>query len=321
MRPSDGRLLVGPETCDDAGVYLLTPEIALVETCDIITPPVNSAYDFGRIAAANALSDVYAMGARPLTAMNLVFFPNCLPPEMLGEMLAGSQSALDEAGVCLVGGHTVEDDECKFGLSVTGTVAPDRIIRNSTARRGDMLILTQPLGSGIVSTAIKGDMISPELEAEAIRWMSHLNRNASELMLPYGPSACTDITGFGLLGHVCEMARGAGATFQLDLSAIPLLPGLLDLAADGLIPAGCYRNRDHYQRFVSLPDTDEIKLLPLFDPQTSGGLLIALAPDQAARFTEEARQHNIPATVIGRVAPPEADILVRLFETMDDLHD
>lgn len=295
---------MGPETSDDGGVYCLTPEIALIESCDVITPPADDPRAFGRIAAANALSDIYAMGGRPLTAMNLAFFPSCsLPPEVLGEVLAGGQDALNEAGCCLLGGHTVEDDELKYGLSVTGTVHPEQVLRNSTARPGDLLLLTKPLGSGILSTAVKGEMATVEQEAEAVRWMSLLNRAAAELMLRYAPSACTDITGFGLIGHSCEMALGAGVTIRLHLDAVPLMRGVAAQVADGMVPAGCYRNRSYYLARIDAGGCDPERLLPLFDPQTSGGLLIALQPDAAALFQAEAAKNSIFCVQIGDVLP------------------
>lgn len=293
---------MGPETADDAGVYCLTPELALVETCDIITPPVDDPRQFGRIAAANALSDIYAMGARPVTAMNLAFFPACsLGPEALAEVLAGGQDALNEAGCCLVGGHTVEDDELKYGLSVSGTAHPAQVIRNSTARVGDYLILTKPLGSGIVSTAIKGELVEPAVEAEAIGWMMQLNRAAADLMAAHRPSACTDVTGFGLIGHCCEMAKGAGVTLALDLERIPLMSGLAGLVGDGMVPAGCYRNRDYYTALLDCGQIEPDRLLPLFDPQTSGGLLIALSPAVAERFLAQAGNAGLFARVVGEV--------------------
>lgn len=302
MRPVDHKLLVGPETSDDAGVYCLTPELALVETCDVITPPVDDPYQFGRIAAANALSDVYAMGAQPITAMNLAFFPACsLETPILAELLAGGQEALNEAGCCLVGGHTVEDDELKYGLSVSGTLHPDRVVRNSTARPGDVLLLTKPLGSGIVSTAIKGELVEPEVEAEAIRWMMQLNKAAAELMMQCGPSACTDVTGFGLIGHCCEMAKGAGVTLALQLDRIPLMTGLAALVGDGMVPAGCYRNRDYYTTLLDYGQIEPARLLPFFDPQTSGGLLISLKPDNARRFLELAPNTGIFVRTVGEV--------------------
>lgn len=303
-RPADPRLIVGLETCDDGGVYLLTPEIALVESCDVITPPADDPRAFGRIAAANALSDIYAMGGRPLTAMNVAFFPACsLPPEVLGEVLAGGQDILNEAGCCLVGGHTVEDQEFKYGLSVTGTVHPAAVLRNSSARPGDVLVLTKPLGSGILTTAVKGEMATAEQEAEAVRWMSLLNRAAAEVMLRHAPAACTDITGFGLIGHCCEMAEGAGVTIRLELDAVPLMAGVADQIADGMVPAGCYQNRSFYLLRTDSGKCEPDRLLPLFDPQTSGGLLISFHPDDAARFLAEASQNGMFARQIGDVLP------------------
>ncbi len=243
-----------------------------METTDIITPLVDDPFTFGRIAAVNALSDVYAMGGRPVTAMNLAFFPACdLPGEILAQILAGGKDAMVEAGACLVGGHTVEDDELKFGLAVTGLIHPDRVIRNSTSQPGDKLILTKPLGTGIISTAIKAGMISAADAEEAADWMCRLNKVAAELMAECGAHAATDVTGFGLVGHACEMARGAGVTIGIRLSSVPVLSPVGALIADGLVPAGCYRNRDYYQPFVGNGRNLGDKLLPLFDPQTSGG--------------------------------------------------
>jgi selenide, water dikinase len=293
---------VGPETSDDGGVYYLTPEIALVESCDVITPPADDPRIFGRIAAANALSDIYAMGGKPLTAMNIAFFPSCsLPLEILGEVLVGGQDILNEAGCCLVGGHTVEDDELKYGLAVTGTVHPDAVLRNSTARPGDLLVLTKPIGSGILATAVKGEMATGEQEAEAVRWMSLLNKAAAELMLKHRPSACTDVTGFGLIGHACEMALGAGASICLRLDAIPLMQGVAEQIADGMVPAGCYQNRSFYLSRVDSGRCESDRLLPLFDPQTSGGLLIAFAADDAEQYIREAVAEGIFAQLVGEV--------------------
>ena len=276
-----------------------------METADIITPLVDDPQTFGRIAAANAISDVYAMGGRPVTAMNLVFFPACsLPGEVLREILAGGQSVLQQAGVCLVGGHTVEDDELKYGLSVTGLVDPAGVIRNSTARPGDLLILTKPLGTGIVSTAVKGEMATAGQAAEAIQWMTTLNREAAGLMIDCRATAATDVTGFGLIGHAGEMARGAGVTIRLSLPAIPLMDGLNGLIADGLIPAGCYRNRDAYAPLVAGRAATDDRLLPLYDPQTSGGLLIALTPADAVEYLRRADGEGIFARLIGEVCPP-----------------
>lgn len=293
---------MGPETADDAGVYLLGESLALVETTDIITPLVDDPKTFGRIAAANALSDVFAMGARPVTAMNLVFFPACaLSLEVLAAILAGGQETILEAGACLVGGHTVEDDELKYGLAVTGVIHPDRIIRNCTAVPGDRLILTKPLGTGIVSTAIKADMVSSETEAEAIGWMTLLNGDAAGIMAECGASACTDVTGFGLIGHAMEMAVGAGVTMRLFLDRLPLMTGIAGLIGDGLVPAGCYRNRDHYSPQLRANGIAGDVLLPLFDPQTSGGLLISLPPRAAERFLALAAERGCFAAPVGEV--------------------
>jgi len=305
-RSTDPDLLVGPETSDDAGVYRIGDDCALVETVDIITPLVDDPFLFGQIAAANSLSDVYAMGGRPLTAMNLAFFPSCsLPVEILSDILAGGASKIQEAGACLVGGHTVDDDELKYGLTVTGTIDPNRIVRNSTARPGEMLVLTKPLGSGIISTAIKADMADEKIVLEASDWMAQLNKRAASMMLGFEPGACTDVTGFGLVGHAVEMARGARATIRLHRASIPLMSGVSALVRDGMVPAGCYRNRDFYSRYLETGDDiipDE--MLPLFDPQTSGGLLISLTPQRIGGFLRLAENSGLFVRVIGEVIPP-----------------
>lgn len=301
-RETDPALLVGLETADDAGVYLLREDCALVETVDIITPLVDDPFVFGQIAAANSLSDVFAMGGRPRTAMNLVFFPECsLPVEVLAEILAGGLSKIREAGACLVGGHTVEDDELKYGLSVTGTIDPAKIVRNCTARPGDVLILTKPLGVGIVSTGIKAEMAAETVVKEACGWMTRLNDTAAALMLKCSASSCTDVTGFGLIGHSVEMARGAGVTIRLQRAAVPVIPGVDKLIRDGLVPGGCYRNRDYYTRSLDSGDSAADELLPLFDPQTSGGLLISLPPGSAATFLQHAGEVGCFARQIGEV--------------------
>ena len=293
---------MGPETSDDAGVYRIGPNLALVETADIITPLVDDPFTFGRIAAANALSDIYAMGGKPLTALNLAFFPSCrLPLPVLAEILAGGQETLNSAGACLVGGHTVEDDELKYGLAVTGIIAPDRIVRNSTAAPGDLLIFTTPLGTGIIATAIKAEMASAAETEEAIGWMTMLNASASVIMQECGASACTDVTGFGLIGHAMEMAAGGGVTMRLFLASVPVMAGVPGLIADGLVPAGCYRNRDCFSGRLSAVETTADTLLHLFDPQTSGGLLIALSASSSGRFLELAAARGCFAVTIGEV--------------------
>lgn len=300
---------MGVEGAEDAGIYRIGENLALVETTDIITPLVDDPFTFGRIAAANALSDVYAMGGRPVTAMNLAFFPACsLPTSVLAAILAGGSDALKEAGACLVGGHTVEDDELKFGLAVTGLIDPARVVRNCTARPGDLIVITKPLGTGIVSTAIKAEMIEPELAAEATRWMTILNAQAADLMVACRATAATDVTGFGFIGHACEMALGGKVTFKIELARVPVIPGVPALIDDGLVPAGCYRNRQHYEPHVSGNSGDP--LLPLFDPQTSGGLLITFAPDDAREFLTRAGEEGLFAACIGEVEPAGGTPLV-----------
>lgn len=295
---------MGAENSDDAGVYRLSPELALVETTDVITPLVDDPFTFGRIAATNAISDVYAMGGRPLTAMNLVFFPACsLGRDILTEILRGGQSAMRDAGVCLVGGHTVEDEELKYGLAVTGLIHPEKIVRNNTPQCGDRLILTKPLGSGIISTAVKGESASSLQMEEAVAWMTLMNRRASELMLQCGASAATDVTGFGLIGHACEMAAAGETTLCLWLDVIPLMTGVAGLVAEGMTPAGAYRNRDHFGKSVAGISSAAEKLLPLFDPQTSGGLLISLPTKGADRFLELSAGEQLFAVEIGSVLP------------------
>jgi len=269
---------------------------------DVITPLVDDPFTFGRIAAANAISDVYAMGGKPLTAMNLVFFPACsLPGSVLEEILRGGQKAMDEAGVCLVGGHTVEDDQLKYGLAVTGLVDPGRVVRNNTPVVGDRLLLTKPLGSGIIATAVKGECATASQLAEATRWMTGLNRAAAELMLACGAHAATDVTGFGLVGHACEMTGSGQVSLQIRLDDVPLMAGVGGLVAEGMVPAGCYRNRDHYATHV-VSAADPERLLPLFDPQTSGGLLLALPRDGAKEYLRLAAEHSLFAVEIGHVS-------------------
>jgi len=269
---------VGLETADDAGVYKLSEEVALVQTADFITPVVDEPYAYGQIAVANALSDVYAMGARPITAINLLMFDTCkVPFDYLPKILEGGADKLREAGVSLVGGHTVEDLETKYGLSVTGIAHPNRIVRNSTARPGDALIYTKPLGIGVLTTAIKADMATPDEVEEATRVMATLNKAASEVMVEVGVNACTDITGFGFLGHLFEMVKFSGVSATIYPESIPLLKGAKEYASMGLLPAATYENIEYVGSAVKFPEgfDEDLKLL-LFDPQTSGGLLIAV---------------------------------------------
>jgi selenide, water dikinase len=303
----DPNLLVGRETSDDAGVYRLTDEIALVQTLDFITPVVNDPYDFGRIAAANSLSDVYAMGGRPITAMNVVCFPvKSMDKHILKEILRGGLEKVHEAGAVLVGGHSVEDSEIKFGLSVTGLVHPRRILTNAGVLPGDALVLTKPLGTGILATAMKAGLISAASEAQAIESMAALNRKAAEVMESYPVHGCTDVTGFGLLGHALEMATGSGVTLSIESETVPLLPEVLDLAQMGMVPAGTFSNRSFCSHQVRSRGKIAPELLDILaDAQTSGGLLIALPNAMAASLVDALHNNGVDrAAIIGRAARP-----------------
>lgn len=294
---------MGRETSDDAGVYRLSDELALVQTLDFITPVVNDPYDFGRIAAANSLSDVYAMGGRPLTAMNVVCFPvRTMDKAILREILRGGIEKVHEAGATLVGGHSVEDAEIKFGLSVTGLVHPRRVLTNAGVQLGDALVLTKPLGTGILATAMKAGLISPFAEAQAIESMATLNRKAAEVMASYPVNGCTDVTGFGLLGHALEMALASGVTIRIEGESVPLLPEVLDLVQMGMVPAGSFSNRSFCAHQVRSLGTTSAELLDILaDAQTSGGLLIALPATLALSLVEDLRSRGVEhATLIGR---------------------
>ncbi len=297
------RLLVGLDTSDDAAVYKLNEDTALIQTLDFFTPIVDDPYMFGQIAAANALSDVYAMGGAPLIALNIVAFPNCLPIEVLGEILRGGADKVKEAGALLVGGHSIEDNEPKYGLSVTGTVHPDRVLANATAKPGDVLILTKPVGMGILNTCIKEALLEQELVDEAIRVMATLNKVAGERMIEVGANACTDITGFGLIGHALEMAEGSKVTIELDSHVVPIMEGAVENAEMGLVPAGTYKNRDYAGDRVSIDASiAEAMIDVLYDPQTSGGLLISLEPEKAEILEKLYREQLTTAFArVGRV--------------------
>lgn len=301
MPAVDPRLLVGPETLDDAAVLSVSDDLAVCFSADFITPVVDDPGLWGQIAAANSLSDIYAMGAQPLAALNLVCWPDCLPLETLQEILGGGARAAAEAGCLLVGGHTVQDNEPKYGLAVIGTVRPERILRNRGARPGDLLYLTKPLGTGILSTAIKAGLASPDEAKAAAATMAMLNRSAAETAIAAGARALTDVTGFGLAGHLSEMLGPAGTLgADLDVEALPWLPGVERHMQMGLIPAGTYRNRDAYAERVRLSHAarDGCEML-LYDPQTSGGLLVAMAPEAAERFQQEAFQNGVKAVRVG----------------------
>jgi selenide,water dikinase len=301
---SDPNLIVGMERAEDAGVYKLSDELALIQTLDFFTPIVDDPYSFGQIAAANALSDVYAMGGQPLTAMNIVCFPqNTMDMSILTDILKGGLERMHEAGVVLVGGHSVEDTELKYGLSVTGTIHPDRVVLNNGARAGDRLILTKPLGTGIISTALKGDMVSEEAVASIVKSMTTLNNKAAEQMQAVGVNACTDVTGFGLLGHAGEMIEGTDIGMVIDSGAVPYFPEAKELAEMGMMPGGLHRNRDFRKNMIDIAESVPQYLADiLFDPQTSGGLLIAIPGEKAADLLERLKKEGVmEAAVIGEV--------------------
>ncbi len=304
----DPRLLVGTETSDDAGVYQLSEDTALIQTLDFFTPIIDSAYDFGRIAAANALSDVYAMGGEPLTAMNIVCFPaDELPEKVLEETLAGGLEVIHAAGAALVGGHSVDDKELKYGLSVTGLVHPERIWTNSGAAAGDRIILTKPLGTGVLATAVKGRMAGEQATAELIAVTTALNRDAALAARPFEPRACTDVTGFGLAGHLLEMARASQKTITLSLAQVPVIQSALEFARMGFFPAGAYGNKAFFSPSVTVAeDIDAIRADLLFDPQTSGGLLLCLAEPAASELVAALQEKGLSACIIGDVCGPDS---------------
>ncbi|MEA2627015.1 MAG: selenide, water dikinase [Candidatus Binatota bacterium] len=279
------------DTCDDAGVFRLRDDLAIVNTVDFFTPIVDDPYTYGAISAANSLSDVYAMGGVPRTAMNVVCFPQKdLPIEILGEILAGGAAKAEEAGVVVVGGHTVEDPELKYGMAVTGTIDPRRVIRNVGAVAGDAVVLSKPLGTGILTTALKHSALSDAAYRAAVVSMTTLNRGAAEAMLRHQVHAATDVTGFGLLGHAHGMARGSDVTLRLDADALPLLPDVEQLASAGHLTGGCKRNRTYLAPSVWIAGSVAGHLVEAaFDPQTSGGLLVALPATEADAYVEELR--------------------------------
>jgi selenide,water dikinase len=302
---ADPNLLTGIEHAEDAGVYKISADLALVQTVDFFTPTVDDPYTFGQIAATNALNDVYAMGGKPITAMNIVCFPiKTMDVAVLREVLRGGLDKMREAGTLLVGGHSVEDNEIKYGLAVTGLIHPDRVLFNRGARTGDSLILTKPLGTGIVSTALKGGAADSRLLKKAIACMTRLNKKAAELIVENGDiHACTDITGFGFLGHACEMIEGSTVGLRINSAVVPVFSGLRELVEEGFIPGGLYRNRDFRISQVETADTCPAWLLDVFfDPQTAGGLFFSLPAIQAQRLVEKMHQSGISeAAIVGEV--------------------
>lgn len=301
----DDNLLVGIETSDDAAVYKLTDDIATIQTLDFFTPVVDDPYTFGAIAAANSLSDIYAMGGKPTVAMNIVCFPSCLPIDILGEILKGGADKVLEAGAVVIGGHSVEDDEPKFGLSVMGVVHPDKILKNHGCKVGDALILTKPLGTGIINTAIKAELASKEVYNEAVNIMTTLNKYAGEIITKYSINACTDVTGFGIMGHGYEMATASDITIKLFKNNIPIVSGAEEFAKMGLVPAGTYNNKKYLLGKYELINVEQWIEDVLFDPQTSGGLLISLPKKEVDDIMRELNKLDIKSAVIGEVIAKE----------------
>ncbi|MGV9169608.1 MAG: selenide, water dikinase SelD [Promethearchaeia archaeon] len=297
--PTDPNILVGIETSDDAAVYRVNDEMAIVQTVDFFTPIVDEPYWFGAISAANSLSDIYAMGAKPILGVNIVGFPsNRLPLSVLEEILAGAQDKAAEAGISIIGGHTVEDTEPKYGLAVTGIVHPDEVVRNSTAKPGDVLVLTKPIGLGIISTAVKRGLGDEDTTTIARDLMASLNQGAAEAMMEVGVSACTDITGFGLLGHLREMTAGSGVDVSISAGAVPILAAARQLAGAGVIPGGTKNNLSHLRTHLDIEEgITQIDLLLLADAQTSGGLLISLPEDRLPDLMKQLAQRGIDNAV------------------------
>lgn len=305
---NDANVIVGFDTMDDAGVYRISPETALIQTIDFFTPIVDDPYSFGRIAACNALSDVYAMGGKPITAMNIVCYPlKKFSLDILSEILKGGLSILEEAEARLLGGHSVEDDELKYGLSVTGTVHPDKVLRNVGLKAGDALILTKALGTGIIGTALKAGAVKEEHMSAFVQSMSALNRRASEIAQKYEIHACTDITGFGLIGHLTEMLSSDMLQITINSRELPLLPGAPEYASGGLIPGGLYKNRDFIGSRCSLDAAVRRELADIvFDPQTSGGLVLALSEKDAPGLLAELKSGGVDkARIIASVKESE----------------
>jgi selenide,water dikinase len=308
--------MVGFETSDDAAVYRLDERTALLLTVDFFTPIVDDPYDFGRISAANSLSDIYAMGGRPLTAMNLVAFPCTLGPEIVADVLRGGGDVCREAGVVVVGGHTIDDKEPKFGLSVMGVVDPDRVVRNVGACAGDVLVLTKALGTGVIGTALKRGLEDEDSARPVIESMAALNRDACDAMQEVGVHAATDVTGFGIAGHLHEMLLGSGCAGRLDFGALPLFDGVLEYAAQGVVPGRTAEVIEFAAAFTDWPARpapiaedaaieDLARWRVLCDPQTSGGLLMAVAPDRADALCEALARRGVAAAVIGQAVPGE----------------
>ena len=312
--PTDENVMIGLDRADDAGVYKISDDLALVQTVDFFTPIVDDPYWFGQIAAANALSDVYAMGGEPKTAMNLVAFPiDEMDLSVLRGIIQGGIDKLAEAGVALVGGHSIQDKEIKYGLSVTGVVHPEDVLAKKTVRSGDRLILTKPLGTGIINTAVKAEMAAFDLVDRVTRLMAALNRDAARIMRGFNVSACTDVTGFGFLGHLAEMIEGAGVGAKVDAHSVPIIAEALGFASMGLIPAGAHNNRSFRENMINIAEgVPRERTDVLFDPQTSGGLLISVDRDAADDLVQALKEEGVgDACLVGEVMDgPEEKIEV-----------
>ena len=299
----DPNLLVGFDKSDDASVYRLSEDLALVQTVDFFPPIADDPYTFGAIAATNALSDVYAMGGEPKLALNIMAIPENMPKDAVHQLLRGGYDKVYDAGALITGGHSILDDEPKYGLAVTGFVDPRKMLTNSGAQPGDILFYTKPVGIGILTSAAKADMASPEVMELAMRMMTTLNKAARDVMVKYRVHACTDVTGFGMLGHSYELAQGSDVQLTLHVDAIDLIPEALELARMGVLPAGMYRNRTFAEPGVDAGDTELAKQDMLYDPQTAGGLLIAVDPADADAMERELKQAVPSCQRIGEAAP------------------
>lgn len=310
----DENLIIGTETSDDAAVYKLTEDLAFVQTLDFFPPMVDEPYIFGQIAAANALSDIYAMGGNPVMALNIVAFPSCLGEEILGEILRGGADKVTEAGASIAGGHSINDEEPKYGLSVTGIINPKRILRNYGAQSGDVLILTKPLGCGLINTAVKAGMASFKASKEAVKSMTTLNKKAKEVFDLFEIHACTDVTGFGLAGHALEMATASGVSFEIDTKKLPVLLEALEYAKMGLVPEGTYRNFKFVETKVEFKSISEEYIDLVCDPQTSGGLLISVAKEHSQEIVKKLQQvmPDMKLGIIGNVVDKKTKYLTFL---------
>ena len=313
-QPDDPNLIVGFDTADDAGVYRLRDDLALVQTLDFFTPIVDDPYDYGRIAALNSINDVWAMAGTPITAMAITCFPKKgVDPAILGEIMRGGLETINQYGVTLIGGHSVDNEQIMFGYSVTGVIDPNKVARNSGARAGDVVILTKPIGTGVISTGIKKGRASDSVVAGSVETMLTPGKYAAEAMREFGVKAATDVTGFALVGHAWEMARASKVTIEIDAAAVPLLEGALDLASKGMLTSGDKTNREYVGSDVQIdPSVDQNLVKLLFDPQTAGGMLIAISEDKSDALLSRLRENYPLARMIGRVnVSASSSIVVR----------